>query len=69
MGEVRSRLERMGLDPKEIKRALRQPRSILAMAGKHRTGVLKGAGNAIVPQVAAAFIRAFFEIDHAGCNS
>ncbi len=28
-----------------------------------RTGVLKGAGNAIVPQVAAEFVRAFMEIN------
>lgn len=59
MGEVRARLAGMGLGPKQIKRALKRPGSILAMAGKHRTGVLHGAGNAIVPQVAAQFIKAF----------
>ena len=32
------------------------------LEGKSRVGMLKGAGNAIVPQVAEVFIRAFMEI-------
>lgn len=35
--------------------------SLRAMAGRNRTGRLKGYGNAIVPQVAAEFIKAFME--------
>ena len=33
----------------------------LAPSTKGRTGILKGAGNAIVPQVGAVFVRAFME--------
>ncbi len=32
------------------------------MAGKCRTGRLKGYGNAIVPQVAAVFLQAFLSV-------
>lgn len=55
---LRTTLERMGYSSKEVRRMLRQPRSLLAMAGRSRVGRLKGYGNAIVPQVAAEFIRA-----------
>ena len=34
----------------------------LAPSTKGRTGILKGAGNAIVPQVGAVFVRAFLEV-------
>ena len=61
LGSVRAVLEGMGLSPAEVKRRLRKPRSILAMAGRSRISRLKGYGNAIVPQVAALFIRAFME--------
>jgi DNA (cytosine-5)-methyltransferase 1 len=35
------------------------------LAGKvaGRVGILRGAGNAIVPQVAAAFIKAYLEVN------
>ncbi len=62
LGPVRARLEGMGHSPKAIKRMLRNPRSLLAMAGRNRVGRLRGYGNAIVPELAAAFLRTFFEI-------
>lgn len=63
---VRSTLEGMGYSPKEVRRMLRQPRSLLALAGRSRTIQLKGAGNAIVPQLAAEFIKAFMQVKEAG---
>ena len=55
-------LRGMGYGPTAIKRILRNPRSLLALAGRSRVGRLKGYGNAIVPQVAAVFIRSFLEL-------
>lgn len=62
LGRPRAILEGMGYNTKEIRRMLRRPRSLLAMAGKCRVGRLKGYGNAIVPQVAAEFIKACMEV-------
>lgn len=64
LGPVRARLDGMGFGPKEVRRILRRPRSLLAMAGQNRTGRLRGYGNAIVPEVTATFIRAFLEAEH-----
>jgi len=61
MGRPRAILEGMGYGAKDIRRILRRPRSLLALAGKHRVGVLRGAGNAICPQAAAEFVRAYLE--------
>lgn len=61
LGPARTLLEGMEYSPKEIRRMLRRPRSLLALAGKCRTGRLKGYGNAIVPELAAEFVRAFME--------
>jgi hypothetical protein len=44
---------------------LRQPRSILATAARNRVGRLKAYGNAIVPPVAAEFLRAYMEARYA----
>lgn len=55
MDELRSRLERMGVVPDGDVGA------ILKAARRCRKGVLKGMGNAIVPQVASEFIRAYME--------
>ena len=49
-----ARLEELGHSPKAAKRLLREAKS-------NRIGRLKGAGNAIVPQVAALFIRAYMQ--------
>lgn len=59
MGRPLAILEGMGLSPAEIKRRLRRPRSILAMASRNRIGRLKGCGSAIVPSLAAMFIEEF----------
>ena len=58
MGRMRPRLEGMGYSATEIKRILRRPRSLVAMAGKYRSGSLKGYGNAINAEAAQAFIEA-----------
>lgn len=54
MGYVFSRLEELGYDSKAASRILKQARA-------NRTGRLKGYGNAIVPQLAAMFVRSFVE--------
>lgn len=61
LGGVRGVLERMGYGPKEVKRMLRRPRSLLALAGRYRVGALRGYGNAIVPELAAEFVKAFMD--------
>lgn len=66
MAKVRSALEGMGYSPKEVRRMLRRPRSLLALAGRSRTIQLKGKGNAVVPQLAAEFIKAFMQIKESG---
>lgn len=60
MDGVRSRLSGMGLSAEDVRALLREPRSLVAMAGRFRSQCLRGAGNAIVPQAAAAFIQAFY---------
>lgn len=60
-GRPRSVLEGMGLSPAEIKRRLRKPRNLLALASRNRTGRLKAYGNAIIAPLAAIFIKAFME--------
>lgn len=54
MGPFVTWLERMGHDAKSA-------RTMVRAASRNRTGRLRGYGNAIVPQVAAVFIRAFLE--------
>ena len=61
LGPLCAVLERMGVDPKTAKRAVRNAGSRLAKAGRSRIGRLRGYGNAIVPEVAAEFVRAFLE--------
>jgi len=47
-----------GATPKEVRRLIRRS---LARAKSNRVGQLRGYGNAIVPQVAATFIRCVME--------
>jgi DNA (cytosine-5)-methyltransferase 1 len=53
--------ELAGLDRVAAKAKLRELRNSLKRAKRNRVGRLKGYGNAIVPQVAAEFVRAFME--------
>lgn len=61
-GRMRAVLEGMGLDPRSVKRALRNARSLLAKAGRNRVGRLRAYGNAIEPQTAARFIELFKDV-------
>lgn len=61
LGSLVSELERMDCAPDLVKRAVRNARGRLAKAGRNRTGRLRGFGNAISPQAAAAFIRVVME--------
>ncbi len=54
MGPLVARLELLGVDPSDAKRIIRLARSSLR-------GRLRGYGNAIVPIVAAEFIRAYLD--------
>jgi len=54
LAEIMPRLAELGHDPKAAARMLKEAR-------RHRVVALKGAGNAIVPPLAAEFIRAFME--------
>lgn len=62
MVRVVAALESLGYGAKEIKRIVRRPRSLLALASRNRVGRLKGYGNAIVAPLAAVFVRAVMEI-------
>lgn len=59
--QVRAILQGMGHSEAEVKRMLREPRSLVALAGKHRTALLRTAGNAIVLQLAVEFITVAME--------
>jgi len=59
MGDLVARLGELGVDTNTAKRIVRLARS-------DRVGCLRGYGNAIVPQVAAEFVRAFLET--LGCS-
>ena len=59
MGYLLTRLAAMGHDAKAASRLLRAARS-------NRVGRLRAYGNAIVPQVAAEFVRAFLEVQSDG---
>lgn len=61
LGRPRAVLEGMGFGPKDVKRMLRRPRSVLALASRNRVGRLRGYGNALCVETAAMFIRAFIE--------
>jgi DNA (cytosine-5)-methyltransferase 1 len=61
LGPVQSWVERVESNPKRAREAVRRARRRLALAGRNRTQRLKGYGNAIVPQVAAEFIKAYME--------
>ena len=63
MGQVRTGLEGMGIDPKDIKKILKQPKSIIATSNKNRAGRIKGYGNAIVLEQAQTFIEAYMDIE------
>ena len=54
LAESVPRLEKLGHDAANAKRIVREAR-------RHRTVALKGAGNAIVPEVAAVFVRAYMD--------
>ena len=53
-------MERMGVVPGSDASA------ILKQARRFRKGVLRGAGNAIVPQVAALFVKAYMDTTEEG---
>lgn len=50
--------------PRDMGSGKPELRSLVRCARSNRVGRLKGYGNAIVPQVAAEFVRAFMEISH-----
>lgn len=54
MGHLLARLAELGHDTKAARRILKEAR-------RNRVGRLRGYGNAIVPQVAAAFIRSYLD--------
>jgi len=54
VADLLPRLEKLGHDPKAARRIIREAR-------RHRVVALKGAGNSIVPPLAAEFIRAAME--------
>lgn len=56
MGWLLARLEELGYSS-------RAARSILREARRNRVGRLSGYGNAIVPEVAARFIRAYMDCE------
>lgn len=58
LGFLRTRLQQLGHDPKTAARILRE-------AKRNRVGRLRGFGNAIVPELAAEFVRAFMETNNA----
>lgn len=58
MGRMRAQFLAMGLSPKDAMRHARTAARIFRGASKFRTSQIKGYGNAIVPQVAAEFIKA-----------
>lgn len=47
--------------PRDLGQHKPELRSLLRPAGRNRVGRLKGYGNAIVPQLAAMFVKSFFE--------
>jgi hypothetical protein len=52
--DILPRLSQLGLDAECAKRCI-------AIAKRHRVGTIRGYGNAIVPQVAAQFLRVLLE--------
>jgi DNA (cytosine-5)-methyltransferase 1 len=54
LGPLIARLGKLGVDPKDARRIIRDAR-------RNRVGRLRGYGNAIVPQLAAVFLRAVME--------
>jgi len=69
MGQVRTGLEGMGFDPKDIKKILKQPKSIIATSNKNRAGRIKGYGNAIVLKQAQTFVEAYMDIEKEGVEN
>jgi DNA (cytosine-5)-methyltransferase 1 len=61
MGSLQSELERMGVDAKRAASMRKWAGSRLAKTGRNRVGRLRGYGNAIVPPLAAVFIRMFLQ--------
>ncbi|BCB06756.1 hypothetical protein HHSLTHF2_06460 [Vreelandella venusta] len=58
---MQPRLAGLGFSESDIKRILGRRSSTLADAGRNRVTRLKGYGNAINAEAAAAFIEAFIE--------
>lgn len=63
LGLLRSLVRGMGLDPKASERLYRKSREVLRKARRNRVRRLGGYGNAIVPQVAARFLRAYLAVE------
>lgn len=61
IGAVCRWMEGMGRAAGDIEAVRKRLRAAVRGAGRFRTAVLKGAGNAIVPQVAGMFVRAWME--------
>jgi DNA (cytosine-5)-methyltransferase 1 len=61
LGRLRAVFARLGFGAGVAHKLLRQPSTHLARAGKNRVIRLRGYGNAIVPQVAAAFLSAYLD--------
>jgi DNA (cytosine-5)-methyltransferase 1 len=61
VGPLRAGLARVGLPTGLVRRALRELGAYLARARAYRACGLRGYGNAIVPQVAAEFLRAYLD--------
>lgn len=58
VGQVLAGLQGVGIDPAAARMAISRLRSRLGEAGRNRSGRIRGYGNAIVPQLAAEFIKA-----------
>ena len=59
VGRMRAALERLGVDPELARQILRHTRSRVGLAGRNRTGRLRGYGNALCAEAAVAFIEAY----------
>jgi DNA (cytosine-5)-methyltransferase 1 len=71
MGSLESELLRLGVDAKRSTAMRKWAGSRLAKAGRNRVGRLRAYGNAIVPPLAAQFIRSFLKsvLDVSHCEN